>query len=108
MAWDNTAMDVPDHYIVVRGGIRELPAPGTPFSASAGTDIYDAAIGIPHGQMRVATAAKIRELGGKIESKPERTKMGHINERHVEVTEGVIGAFGILETNPVPKEARIR
>jgi hypothetical protein len=99
---------VPDNYIVVRGGTKPLPFPGTPFSAAAGVDGTDAGAGIPHGQMRVTTAGKIRELGGTLVYKPELTKSGQLNERHVEVIEGQTGAFGEIEPNPVPKEQRIR
>ena len=31
-----------------------------------------------------------------------------MNERHVEIIEGESGAFGDIENNPVPKEARMR
>ncbi len=101
-------MTIPDHYVIVRGGTKPLPPPGAAFSAAAGPDVFDAARGIPHGQMRSTTASKIRALGGSVESRPEATKSGVINHRHVEVIEGYPGAFGDTEPNPVPKEHRIR
>jgi hypothetical protein len=39
--------------------------------------------------------------------KPELTRSGRLNERHVDVTEGRPGAFGDPEPNPVPKADRI-
>jgi len=99
---------VPDDYVVVRGGAKPLPPPGTPFSAAAGRDLDDAARGIPHGQLRSTTPGKIRALGGTVEARPEMTKSGVMNDRHVEVIEGIAGAFGDIEPNPVPKEERIR
>src|SRR5205809_6411072 len=101
-------IQVPDHYAVVRGGTKPLPRPGTPFSAAAGPDLRDAARGIPHGQMRSTTAGKIRSLGGTVESKPELTKNGLLNQRHVEVIEGAPGSFGDIQPNLVPKEERMR
>jgi len=99
---------IPDHYIVVRGGTKPMPPPGTPFSAAAGPELQDAAKGIPHGQLRSTTVGKIRVLGGTVEAKPEMTKSGLMNQRHVEVTEAQSGSFGDIEPNPVPKEERIR
>jgi hypothetical protein len=103
-----TPMTVPDDFVVVRGGTKPLPLPGTPFSAAAGPDLADAAKGIPHGQLRRTSAGRIRALGGTVEAKPELTKSGIMNDRHVEVVEGRVGSFGEIEPNPVPKEERIR
>jgi len=100
--------NVPDNYVVVRGGTKLLPPSDTPFSAAAGVDKDDAGAGIPHSQMRVTTAMKLRALGGTVVYKSELTKTGQINHRHVEVVEGKSGAFGEIEPNPVPKEARIK
>jgi hypothetical protein len=58
--------------------------------------------------MRSTTAGRIRELGGIVEIKPELTRSGVMNNRHVEVIEGKAGAFGDIEPNPVPKDQRIR
>jgi hypothetical protein len=98
--------DVPDHYMVVRGGTKPLPSCGETFSGAAGPNKFDAAKGIPHGQMRATTAGAIRTLGGEVIFVPERTK-GGINDRHVDIVEGSSGAFGPLEPNPVPKPERV-
>ena len=98
---------VPDGSAVVRGGSGDLPPIGTPFSGAFGSDKYDAGKGIPHGQMRLSTAHGIREYGGTVTLKPELSRKGVLNERHVEVVEGRSGAFGEIEPNPVPKLDRI-
>jgi hypothetical protein len=99
--------DVPDHFAVVRGGIQPLPQPGTPFSGAAGVSKYDACVGLPHGTIRATTAQAIRAYGGQARFKPEMSKGGNLNIRHVDVYEGKTGAFGEPEPNPVPKEHRI-
>lgn len=96
--------DVPDHYIVVRGGVAPLPPLGVVFSGAAGVDKVDAARGVPHGQIRVM----IRANGGRVVRAPEVTREGTINDRHVNVVEGARSSFGDLEPNPVPKGERIR
>src|SRR5688572_30141613 len=98
---------VQDSYAVVRGGIKPLPPCGNTFSGAAGPDKLDAAKGIPHGQMRATTAGEIRSRGGGVTCAPELTKSGQINHRHVDVIEGMTGAFGPIEPNPVPKSDRV-
>jgi hypothetical protein len=98
---------VPDHYVVVRGGVKPLPPCGEQFSGAAGPDAHDAAKGIPHGQMRATTAGEIRAHGGRITFAPEPTKSGQINDRHVNIVEGTSGAFGPIGPNPVPKSDRV-
>jgi hypothetical protein len=100
--------DIPDDYVVVRGGIGPMPPIGRTFSGSAGVDKLDAGKGIPHGKMRSATAGAIRRLGGSVQSRPERASSGELNKRHVDIIEGQSGAFGEIEPNPVPKDQRIR
>jgi hypothetical protein len=97
----------PDAYVVARGGEKPLPPRGTPFSAAAGVDRSDAGAGVPHGRVRFATVAGIRDRGGTVEWRPELTRTGRLNDRHVDVTEGRPGAFGEPEPNPVPKVERI-
>jgi hypothetical protein len=99
--------NVPDNYVVVRGGTKPLPPRGETFSGAAGPDKFDAAKGIPHGQMRVTTARTIRAYGGEVIFVPEPTKSGQINNRHVDIVEGSPGAFGPVEPNPVPKPQRV-
>jgi hypothetical protein len=98
---------VPSHYTVVRGGAQPLPPPGTPFSAAAGIDKPDAAKGVPHGTIRATTAGAIRAYDGQVNFKPELSRTGNLNLRHVEVREGRPGAFSDPEPNPVPKVDRI-
>jgi hypothetical protein len=102
-----TGAAVPDGYVVVRGGNQPLPPSGTPFSGAAGVDKWDAARGVPHGTIRVTTPQAIRADGGQVHFKPEPTRAGNMNHRHVEVIEGKPGAFGAPEPNPVPKLDRI-
>ena len=97
-----------DEDVVVRGGTKPLPSPGNEFSGAVGIDKSDAGKGIPHGQMRVGTVADIRSRGGSVQSAPEISASGVMNERHVNIIEGASGAFGEIEPNPVPKEERIR
>lgn len=100
--------DVPDDWIVIRGGLQPLPMPGTPFSAAAGKDISDAGKGVPHGNIRVTTGKQIRSFGGSAKFKPELSKSGIENLRHVEVIEGQNSAFSDPpQQNPVPKAERI-
>jgi hypothetical protein len=99
---------IPDHFVVVRGGTKPLPPPGQVFSCAAGPDKFEAAKGIPHGNMRSTTAGEIRRLDGVVESAPEMTAGGTLNVRHVNVMEGKSGAFGEVEPNPVLKQQRIR
>lgn len=105
---DPQSSDVPDDYVVVRGGTKPLPPIGEPFSGSAGPDKYDAGKGIPHGQLRATTARLIRDLGGSVMFKPEMSAGHVLNSRHVEIIEGAAGAFGKVEPNPVPKTERIK
>jgi hypothetical protein len=100
--------EVPDAFVVVRGGEAPLPPPGTTFSGAAGIDAFDAARGVPHGKIRTTTARAIRAHGGRVAFAPEPTREGNINHRHVNITEGASGAFGAPEANPVPKEQRIK
>jgi hypothetical protein len=107
MSNPDISSNVPDEYIVVRGGTKPLPPIGTAFSAAAGPDKFDAGRGVPHGQIRSATAGEIRKRGGSVRFVPEVTRSGQINRRHVDAVEGKTGAFGQIEPNPVPKYERI-
>jgi RHS repeat-associated protein len=98
--------DVPNATVIVRGGQSEMPAPGTTFSGSQGTTTAEAAAGVPHGQIRESTAGDIRAGGGNVEVKPEQTRSGTLNPKHVDVTEGK-STFGPVKPNPVPKKDRI-
>jgi hypothetical protein len=99
---------VPDSYYVVRGGQSSMPPAGTVFSGSAGSSVAEVASGVPHGSVRVATAGQIRVGGGVVELKPELTRSGIMNIRHVNVTEQGATVFEEIIPNPVPKDLRIR
>lgn len=95
--------------IVVRGGAGELPPPGTIFSGAVGETLEDAAAYVPHGTIRFTTIGAILASGGAVTLKPEVTRSGRINERHVNVIEGSSpSTFSALLPNPVPKKDRIQ
>jgi len=99
----------PDANVVVRGGQSEMPAAGTKFSGSQGATVEDAAQGVPHGTIRESTAGEIRKAGGSVRSKPELTRNGTMNKKHVNVKEGTNkpSTFSQPKPNPVPKKDRI-
>jgi hypothetical protein len=97
-----------DASVVVRGGQSEIPAAGTKFSGSAGPTVEDAAKGVPHGTIRTTTAGDIRANGGAVESAPEATRSGAMNDRHVNITTGENHTFGTAQPNPVPKSDRVQ
>jgi hypothetical protein len=94
--------------IVVRGGAGDLPPPGTVFSGAVGEALTDAAAFVPHGTIRFTTVGAILAAGGSVTLKPEMTRSGKINERHVDVIEGLSpSTFSSPLPNPVPKSRRI-
>lgn len=101
-------LDIPDSFLVVRGGQSNMPKPGHPFSAVVGESLEESAAGVPHGWVRLATAGQIRSAGGRVEYLPEMDQnSGTINHQHVHVTEaGTATAFGPPRPNPVPKRKR--
>jgi len=95
--------------IVVRGGRSELPPPGTAFSGAAGDTLEEAAAGVPHGTIRSTTVEAVESNGGNVVLKPEMTRGGLMNNRHVNITEGGWPTtFSKPFPNPVPKKNRIR
>jgi len=103
------AKGVPDDYVVVRGGTKDLPPPGEVFSGAAGRTLDEAASGVPHGQIRSTTAGRIRASGGRVDHAPEMSRSGVLNERHVDVCLGSGPCpFGPLMPNPVPKSGRVQ
>jgi len=101
-------IEVTDGVIVVRGGSGELPQPGTVFSGAVGVTVEDAAAYVPHGTIRVTTAKAILASGGSVTLRPEPTRSGKINERHVDIVEGALpSSFSPLMPNPVPRKDRI-
>lgn len=101
-------MDLEEKFVVVRGGSSELPPPGTVFSGAVGSTLEEAAGGVPHGAIRSTTVGAIKTNGGSVILKPEVTRRGVINDRHVDITEGKRPTtFSKPFPNPVPKERRI-
>jgi len=100
---------IPDHTVIVRGGRNYQHQPGSPISAQMGSDVAEAASGLPHGTIRVATAGEIRAAGGVVELVPEAAwEGGPVNTWHVGVTEGARPAFpGEGVPSPVPKVDRL-
>lgn len=95
--------------IVVRGGAGELPPPGTPFSGAVGKTLEDAAAYVPHGMIRFTTVGAILAGGGTVTLKPEVTRSGRLNERHVDVIEGSLPSmFSGALPNSILKRDRIR
>lgn len=95
--------------IVVRGGATEVPPPGTTFSGAVGENLEDAAAFVPHGSIRFTTVGAILASGGSVTLKPELTRSGRMNDRHVDVREGSNQSiFSDLLPNPVPKDKRIQ
>jgi hypothetical protein len=79
------------------------------FSGATGTTTEDAAQGVPHGKIRETTAGQIRATGGTVTRKPEPTRSGKINHKHVDICKGGDPncSFGPLKENPVPKKDRV-
>jgi RHS repeat-associated protein len=101
--------DVPNDWVIVRGGQSPMPEPGTVFSGSMGPTTDSAAAGVQHGTIRQSTAGTIRDNGGSIDPKPELTRSGTMNGQHVNVQEGgTSSSFGDQTPNPVPKPERIK
>ena len=102
-------IELTDLVIVVRGGAGELPTPGTAFSGAVGKTLEDAAAYVPHGTIRFTTVGAVLAGGGTVTLKPEVTRSGRINERHVNVIEGSSpSTFSGALPNPVNKRDRIR
>jgi hypothetical protein len=100
---------IPDEFVIIRGGIGDLPAPGTPFSGAVGKTVLEAGVGVPHNRIRLTTAGEIRKSGGVVELAPEvDPRTGKDNILHVNVIEGGPTTFSDAELNPVPKEQRLR
>jgi hypothetical protein len=101
---------VPDSTVIVRGGQNYVPQPGDVISAQMGADVPDAASGLPHGTIRVATAGEIRATGGMVELAPEPAwDGGPTNTWHVNVTEGPQPAFPAQSVpNPVTWPDRLK
>ena len=99
--------DVPDAWMVVKGGGKPPPTPGEVFSTSYGTTLNEAGAGVPHGQIQPTTAGQIRAGGGSVDVAPEMT--GDVmNFQHANVVEGSPPTkFQPPIPNPVPKPNRI-
>jgi hypothetical protein len=62
---------IPDDAVIVRGGRNYQPQLGNRISAQMGSSVPEAASGLPHGTVRVASAGEIRATGGAVELAPE-------------------------------------
>ena len=100
--------DVPNDYVVVRGGTKTLPEPGTTISGAQGVDLNEAASYVPYGQIRETTAGAIRRASGTVEVAPEPLR-GRLekNYAHVNIKEGPASTFGLPTENPI-KPSKIR
>ena len=106
---DSIPKRVANSDVVVRGGTQRMPPAGTTFSGAAGRTLPEAASGVPHGTIRSSTAGAIRSAGGKVRNRPELTRSGVLNKRHVNVKEGSgPSTFSEPRANPVPKKDRIQ
>ena len=105
----DTLFEVSVESVVVRGGQSELPPAGEVFSGAVGKTIEDAAAFVPHGTIRSTTVGAIESNGGSVILKPELTRSGELNPRHVNITEGPHGpsTFSKPFQNPVPSKSRI-
>ncbi|WP_344126473.1 RHS repeat-associated core domain-containing protein [Luedemannella flava] len=99
--------EVPDDFVIVRGGQSAMAGPGEVFSGSMGTTVSEAGAAVPHGSIRVTTAGAIRAAGGTVVYAPEVGPGGAMNNNHVNVTLGDNNPFGELENNPVAKADRM-
>jgi len=100
---------VPDRAIIVRGGQPYAHQPGNIISAQMGSSAVEAALGLPHGTVRITTAGEIRAAGGTVELVPEAAYLGGpINTWHVSITEGAGPAFPAQSIpSPIPKAQRL-
>lgn len=100
------AARIGDDFVVVRGGVSDVPPPGEVFSGAAGRTLDDAAAGVPHGQIRVTTAGEIRAGGGTVQHAPELTRSGVLNEKHVNICLGP-GPLPVRST-PAKSSSKVR
>ena len=105
----NSKTVVPDRAIIVRGGQPYAHQPGNIISAQMGSSAVEAALGLPHGTVRITTAGEIRAAGGTVELVPEAAYLGGpINTWHVSITEGAGPAFPAQSIpSPIPKAQRL-
>ncbi|GJF32690.1 hypothetical protein KNE206_53900 [Kitasatospora sp. NE20-6] len=106
---NDNGWQVPDDYIVIRGGQSPMPGADVEFSGSMGTTLAEAGAGVPHGSLRATTAGAIRAAGGTVKYAPEPIagEGSPLNYNHVNVTLGSGDPFGAIESNPVPKAGRL-
>jgi hypothetical protein len=95
--------------IVVRGGESNLPPAGEVFSDAMGKSLQEAAAAVAHGTIRSTTAGAIQSNGGSVVLKPELSRGGVMNNRHVDIMEGNgPTTFSNPFLNPIPKKDRIQ
>src|SRR6266851_7018173 len=98
---------IPNEFVIVRGGISEMPVPGEMFSGDAGPTLEAAAAAVPHGTIRVSTAGEVRTNGGIVEWEPDLSRYDTLNQQHVNIIESGTSTFSGPRLNPVPREERI-
>ncbi|WP_049649744.1 polymorphic toxin-type HINT domain-containing protein, partial [Kitasatospora sp. MY 5-36] len=106
---NDNAWQVPDDFVIIRGGQSPMPDSGVEFSGSMGSSVNEAGAGVPHGSLRATTAGAIRAAGGTVVYAPEPIAGAGspLNYNHVNVTLGSSDPFGAIESNPVPKAGRL-
>ena len=98
---------VPDHFVVVRGGLKQVPDAGTLFSTVVGATVEEACCAVQHGNVRVTTAGAIRLAGGVVIWNPETSPRGTMNLQHANVIENGPTVFSNVQSNPIPRKLRI-
>jgi hypothetical protein len=100
---------IPDSATIVRGSQTYTHQPGNMLSAQMGSNAAEAALGLPHGTLKITTAGEIRAAGGTVELAPEPVYPGGpLNTWHVNITEGNSPAFPAQTTpSPVAKAQRL-
>jgi hypothetical protein len=97
---------IPDDFLLAYGG-QDPPPPGRTFSVGVGPTAEAAAAAVPHGQVRLTSAAAVRARGGTVKWVPELSRYNTLNRQHANVSPDGAPAFGALTRNPVPRAARI-
>lgn len=98
---------VADDYFVVKGGTLPIPPTGMVFSGAAGPTLEGAACAVPHGKIQYAIVGDIRQGGGVVRWKPERSRYHTLNKQHVNIIEGGPTVFSNVVWNPVSLKSRI-
>ena len=99
---------VPNHFVIVHGGVNFKGRPFEIFSGTQGSTLYEASSAVPHGQVWHTTAGAIRGAGGTVKYFPEiDNKLNKENPNHVNICipSPPFPFIGPQET-PVPRDSR--